>query len=223
MGTPFIQLQEPFDIHGYDRSKPPGEQPASVLKAFLDAMEVRESVFVQEQGVPLEFELDDDDPRSCHWVIYASVNRIVQREERDEATGEVTRPQRSETRSQPIGTVRLVPFPHPPHPRPGGKYVDNKLTNEGQELPPEAILGGGGDDQPQPQVVQPLTSDERLRSSVAQSFGVDRPTSWHDGQEPYVKLGRLAVVKEFRGHRISNQLISAALKWMREHPAYFNP
>lgn len=66
--TPFIAFQGPTNLEGYDRKRRPSEQPASVPKTFLDAMEVREHVFVVEQSVPLENEYDSDDARACHWV-----------------------------------------------------------------------------------------------------------------------------------------------------------
>jgi hypothetical protein len=68
MGTPFINFLGPSDLSGYDRDKEPSEQPSNVSQIFLDAMEVREEVFVKEQGVPPENEYDSDDPRACHWV-----------------------------------------------------------------------------------------------------------------------------------------------------------
>jgi hypothetical protein len=74
MGTPFIQLLRPSDLGEYDRYKPPAEQPGNVPKTFLDAMEVREQVFVIEQNVPLQNEFDSDDARSCHWVYLALLN-----------------------------------------------------------------------------------------------------------------------------------------------------
>jgi len=66
--TPFIAFQGPTNLEGYARKRRPSEQPASIPKTFLDAMEVREQVFVLEQGVPLENEYDSDDARACHWV-----------------------------------------------------------------------------------------------------------------------------------------------------------
>ena len=66
--TPFIAFQGPADLDGYDRKRGASEQAASIPKTFLDAMEVREQVFVFEQGVPLENEFDSDDARACHWV-----------------------------------------------------------------------------------------------------------------------------------------------------------
>lgn len=122
MAAPFVQIQAPpTNLTGYDRTKPPSEQPPGISKTFLDAMLVREEVFVLEQGVELEYELDEDDPRSCHWVAYRTVSRVVEEEMRDPDTGEVVRPGLKETASQPIGTLRVVPFPHPPHSIPGGK------------------------------------------------------------------------------------------------------
>lgn len=72
MGTPFIQFLRPSNLDGYDRHKPPAEQSGDVLKTFLDAMEVREQVFVHEQKVLLQNEFDSDDARSCHWVCWAT-------------------------------------------------------------------------------------------------------------------------------------------------------
>lgn len=57
--------------------------------AFKDAMVVRTEVFVHEQGIPIDREIDDDDERSIHWVVYAD--------------GQT-----------PVGVIRLVPSPHVP-------------------------------------------------------------------------------------------------------------
>ncbi|KAK4102480.1 hypothetical protein N658DRAFT_558142 [Parathielavia hyrcaniae] len=176
MGTPFIALLEPTELP-WDKALPPSEQPnvASIPRTFVDAMTVRSQVFVQEQNIPQANEFDSDDPRSAHWVIYASVNQTITPAVTDPTTGQIIRPRQSSTQSVPIGTVRLVPFPHPPHPVQDGVYVD------------------------------------------------DRPTTFHDGIEPYVKLGRLAVTPEFRGRGIAGQLICTAIDWMRKHPSYFDP
>lgn len=76
MGTPFIQFLGPTNLDGYDRKRRSSEQPASIPKTFLDAMEVREQVFVEEQKVPLENEFDSDDARSCHWVSYFYITEL---------------------------------------------------------------------------------------------------------------------------------------------------
>ncbi|KAM7206425.1 hypothetical protein V8F20_002774 [Naviculisporaceae sp. PSN 640] len=251
MATPFISvLEPPTDLTSYNRSLPSSQQhkpgqpssSSSIPKTFLDAMEVREQVYVQEQKVPLEYEHDSDDTRSVHWVIYASINQTIEPEIRDPSTQEIIRPRRSESRAMPIGTIRLVPFPHPPHPRKGGIYVDGRLTNAGD---PVSKVGEPGSSFPtntipsasptttapenipkDSEIVQPLTPSEETRlssSPIFIPFGVDPPTTYHDGVEPYVKLGRLAVLKEFRGRGIASQLIRAAIDWMVKHRSAFNP
>lgn len=165
-------------------------------------MEVREQVFVDEQGVPIEYEYDNDDFRSNHFVIYASIRKVVEQELIDPDTGEVLRPRRSETRSTPIGTLRLVPFPHAPHPQPGGRYLDNKLQNE---------------------EVNKLTPDQEKRITSALPYGKDPPTSLHNGQEPYIKVGRLAIIKEFRGLKMAHQLWANARDWLVKNPHYYDP
>lgn len=196
MGTPFITFLEPSKLDGFVRGAPRETQPASIPSAFLDAMEVRERVFVQEQHVDVDNEFDMDDARSCHWVVYASVNKTEALEIRDEE-GNVVQPRRSSTRSTPIGTIRLVPFPHENHPQPGGKYINNEL--------------------------QGAEKDSRPDQGSFPAFSTDRATSFHDGKEPYVKLGRLAVIPEFRGHRVARLLVNTVMSWLKNNPSYFDP
>jgi predicted GNAT family N-acyltransferase len=170
---PTIVFQGPVNLDGYDRSVPALEQNTTIPPAFLDAMAVREGVFVKEQGVPLLMEADPDDCRSCHWIAYGSLPG---------------RPQTS-----PAGTVRLVPFPHDPHPEPGWSW-DIDTEGEGTDIVPK----------PMPYII-------------------DRSTTFHDGLEPYIKLGRWAVLKDFRGRGIANLLIKTALDWAKRNPEYFNP
>ncbi|KAI1210485.1 acyl-CoA N-acyltransferase [Annulohypoxylon truncatum] len=220
MGTPFISLLEPTRLDGYDANKPYTSQPAHIPKLFLDAMEVRETVFVREQKVPLSYEHDADDARSCHWVVYASVNRTTAPEERDPRTGDVVRPRRSETRSTPIGTLRVVPFPHPPHPPPGARYVGNVLQEEDEDDGSSSRSAPPGSSRPR---VRAMSIVDTERQASALPFGVDRPTTYHDGKEPYVKVGRVAVIPMFRGHHIASQLWRAAKAWLEQHPTFFDP
>ncbi|KAJ8129351.1 hypothetical protein O1611_g4282 [Lasiodiplodia mahajangana] len=234
MGTPFITRLEPTRLEGYNPRLPHDQQSPYIPSAFKDAMSVRETVFVKEQGCPLEVEYDADDARSCHWVMYASVKTIVP-EERD-SDGHVIQPRHSETKSTPIGTLRIVPFPHPPHPPEGARYVGGVL------LPPEDIPsaagngssngkndennppngnGNGGAAEPRRHRAFSLVDERRL--SAPMPFGADRRTDFHDGKEPYVKLGRVAVLPEFRGHQVAGQLWNVAKKWLQENPTYFNP
>lgn len=196
-------------------------------------MEVRERVFVKEQGCPLEFEHDADDARSCHWIMYASVNTTTQSEERDPETDELIRPRRSVTQTIPIGTLRIVPFPHPPHPPNGARYVGGVLQ-PAEDVPPGSMntsqqsgaQNGNGTRAAAPAAPSRRRAmslvDER-RMSAPMPFGQDRQTDFHNGKEPYVKLGRLAVVPEYRGHRVAEQLWSAAKLWLETNPTYFNP
>ncbi|CCC14012.1 unnamed protein product [Sordaria macrospora k-hell] len=163
-------------------------------------MTVRESVFINEQEIPAENEFDANDLRSVHFVIYASINRVVQQEVFDTDTGRVMRPRKSETRSLPIGTVRIVPFPHAPHPVKGGRYLADELVN-----------------------LEELDEETKQALEVVEQGGKDRKTSLHDGEEVYMKLGRLAVLKEFRGRGIAGQLIRRAVEWMKANPRYFSP
>jgi predicted GNAT family N-acyltransferase len=204
-GTPFISFLRPSNLSDYDRRKRPSEQPLTIPKTFIDAMEVREQVFVFEQHVPLENEFDSDDARSCHWashpcfletlqkltiqVVYASINTVTDPEAKD-ADGNIIQRRKSSTRTTPIGTIRLVPFPHAPHPQPGSKFTFDPSADESTSSPP---------------------------------YIVDRSTTYHDGIEPYVKLGRIAVVKEFRGAGMAKILANAAITWAQQNPTFFNP
>jgi len=189
--TPFISLQEPFNIDGYNRSIPYSEQSAEFPSTFLDALEVRETVFVKEQGYSLMMEGDSDDGRSCHWVVYASVNTTTQPQKED-SDGNIIQRKQSTTKSLPIGTIRLVPFPHEPHPEPGSSW--------------------DVDESAEPKILQSSTPPHI----------VDRATDFHDGKEPYVKLGRIAVLKEFRGHGTASLLVNSALGWIQQNPTYFD-
>ncbi|KAI0025634.1 hypothetical protein F4780DRAFT_216527 [Xylariomycetidae sp. FL0641] len=242
MGTPFITHLEPPNLNGYRRDLPAAspEQPSHIPPVFVDAMAVREVVFVREQGVPLEYEHDADDARSHHWVIYASVQQhssSSQPQPQDPgriepgttaaaaaaATGEDPSPEKTQTATTtPIGTLRVVPFPHPPHPRPGARYVDNV---EQQQQPQQPSSSSPPAPAPAPPLTQnrDRTDSEARKRADAAAVGVDRATAFHDGREPYVKLGRMAVVPEFRGRRIAGQLWSAARQWLEAHPAAFNP
>ena len=170
----------------YDPTRPPRDQPANdnadpakaIPEGFIDAMIVREEVYVKEQGVPLESELDDDDRRSYHWVAYASVPAKISSPEMKAANGDAAR-RKSNSTKIPIGTIRLVPPPHPPHPSPDSKYE------------PEASS----------------TSTDRKDSPIA-----------HDKKEAYIKIGRLAVIPEFRKAGISKLLIDQALSFARDNP-----
>ncbi|KAL9074793.1 MAG: hypothetical protein Q9157_004259 [Trypethelium eluteriae] len=126
----FLLAQGPSLSSLYNADLPPSEQPnrpalspdspssptptGTIPQLFLDAMTVRTSVFVTEQSVPLSAEFDSDDPRSFHWIAYASVST---------SSSDAVSP--SVTRRTPVATVRLVPPPHPPDP-----YINAPVPSE---------------------------------------------------------------------------------------------
>ncbi|KAF2396294.1 acetyltransferase, GNAT family, partial [Trichodelitschia bisporula] len=162
MSTEFISFQPAPGkaLEAYDPTLPPTAQPSTVPPIFLEAMAVRTAVFVEEQHVPATHELDADDARSYHWVVYASVgvSSSTQPPPSFPNAGSSTTPTASRL---PVGTIRLVPPPH---------------ANHGE--------------------------------------GPVRPHS----SQPYVKLGRLAVLKPYRGLGLSRLLVQAAVEWARRHP-----
>jgi predicted GNAT family N-acyltransferase len=171
--SPIIRLQEPpISLDGYDRSLPVLQQSVILPNTFIDAMSVREDVFVKEQGCSLLMEADPDDARSCHWVVY------------DKLPGE--------SELKPAGTIRLVPFPHDPHPVPDSSW----------DFDPGA--------------------ESAVMTYKKIPHIVDRATTHHDGKEPYFKLGRWAVRKEFRGRGLANLLVKTAFEWAKKNPKFFN-
>lgn len=184
MGTSeFVDLIKPGGdrLKHYDRRRSPTDQPdndaihnadpaRAVPEAFIDAMIVREEVFVKEQNGKLENEVDEDDARSFHWVAYASIPAKAATTNGDSSVG-VERRSSSSTKI-PIGTIRLVPPPHPPLP---------------------------GHDKRSPQI------------------------NGEETQEAYIKLAKLAVIKEFRKAGISKLLIETALSYARNHPYEVGP
>ncbi|EAS30633.3 acetyltransferase [Coccidioides immitis RS] len=81
---PGPKIRRPVPSDPYPPCNPP---------LFNDAMSVRTTVFIDEQGCSPESELDEDDQRSYHWVMYDT----------------------QADKQEPIGVIRLVPPPHPPH------------------------------------------------------------------------------------------------------------
>lgn len=175
----FVDLIKPLGdrLSLYDRTALPTEQPKNdaadpakgVPQGFIDAMQVREEVYVREQNIPLENELDEDDARSFHWVAYASIP--AKAATNGNGNGSTTRRTSNSTKI-PIGTIRLVPPPHAPHESSSSSPKSNGHGETG---------------------------------------------------EAYIKLGRLAVIKEFRKAGISKLLIETALAFAREHPYEVGP
>lgn len=184
-----FQPQPGAAVAHYDRKQTHDHQTSPIPQVFREAMSVREEVYVTGQGVPIEGEFDDDDARSFHWVIYASVGNTAKPFSHD-GSPDITRRASESTASRvAIGTIRLVPPPHAPHPAP-----ENKIkTTDG------------------------TTNDEPPRSDSVASVISFEP------DEPYIKLGRLAVLEPYRKLGLSKLLINAALTWAKEHPVEILP
>ncbi len=97
----FIEMQNPlsYRISCWQHMVPAEHQTHPDLPSvFRDAMMVREAVFVHEQGIPIEHELDSDDERSIHFVIYASKRVMLENEVRCRETGDLPEPRLSQPR-----------------------------------------------------------------------------------------------------------------------------
>ena len=167
-----LQLYDPYRLPHDQPTNDAADPAKAVPQGFIDAMEVRHAVFVEEQSVPAENELDPDDPLSYHWVAYASVPLKYNSPDlkpQDEKMDDKQRKSSGTSTKIPIGTIRLVPpVQHP--------YTEVRYEIEMQKK-----------------------------------------------EEMYVKLGRLAVIKEFRKAGISKLLIETALQFIRERPNEFVP
>lgn len=143
----------------------------------------------EQKFAPLQHHTDTYKARSCHWVIYSPPSIITQNDLSE--SSQIIKP-------QPIGTIRLVPYPHSRHPQPGSR----------NDVPPEEEVEVED-------AVNFFTAPPPVY--VAET---ERATTLHDGIEPYVKLGRICVIKEFRGNRFSDLLIQTALKRASETPEF---
>ena len=94
-----IEMLPPTDVNALaPNGFPTPPFPATAPRVFIDAMTVRVRVFCTEQHCAIEPELDEDDPRSWHWVLYAHKEG------------------QNQHNSIPVSVIRIVPPPHGPHP-----------------------------------------------------------------------------------------------------------
>lgn len=208
-------------LSSYDRSKTPSAQVDPNLRIFAQAMKIREEVFVKDQGVALDNELDDDDARSFHWVIYVNVSKkpkpFILDSDRtpEELADEAARKQKEKEEDKDqartravsssriaVGTVRLVPPRHPPHkpdPQPGTANATDNAEINTRKPSANFQLGDGEDDD-------------------THADTMPGPSTLNPNDEPYIKLGRLAVLKEYRGMRLGKLLLNTALEFARDHP-----
>lgn len=160
-------------------------------------MDVREEVFVKEQKCSLGNEVDEDDPKSFHWVVYASVGTTstpsppINTIATGGFKGDERRASESTASRVPVGTIRLVPPPHAPHSSPSYSPDSTPSTE-----PADA---------------------KRADSKTP------LPGSYREPKEPYIKLGRLSTLAPYRGLGLSKLLFNAAVNWASEHPTEIIP
>ncbi|KKK23417.1 hypothetical protein ARAM_006448 [Aspergillus rambellii] len=103
--------------------------PPTNPSVLNDALAVRLQVFVDEQKCAPDLEIDEDDSRSWHWVIY---------DENHRPPGSDSNPMKV-----PVAVLRLVPPPHASHDDFAAMYGDaNANANASQD---EETSSGDGD------------------------------------------------------------------------------
>ncbi|MCJ1379496.1 hypothetical protein MMC17_002597 [Xylographa soralifera] len=205
MSTPFPTLLPPPGPSVLAHPLPPSTSAPdpAIPTAFTEALSVRIAVFVDEQHCNPADEIDADDPRSWHWIVYASVSGPKSSGSSSApnfSNGSPSQPQDAAQASEqrrpsgvklPIATIRLVPPPQGPHPKPG------------------SVDGVGG--------AWPAAGSQERRSSH------DISTAMHDGHEPYIKLGRLATLEEYRGLGLGKLLVTTTLEWAARNAESLHP
>ncbi|KAM3076216.1 hypothetical protein ACMFMF_005551 [Clarireedia jacksonii] len=182
-----VQLPPRPYLKDYNRNLPASEQKSTVgIRVFLDACDVREKVFVHEQGAcPVSHHLDTDDARAAHLVIYAPPpSTTTDPESESQQSGSI-----------PVGTIRIVPYPDWPHPLPDSHF----------DPPPDDAE---------------VEDASTFFFKSPPKYQVDKKTTLHDGAEPFLRFGRLCLLKEYRGKEYANLLIQEAVKWAKEHPNF---
>lgn len=119
-----------------------------------------------EQKCDPDAELDEDDARSWHWVLYDTHTDSSALQSNGVNGAE------NEKKKKPVAVVRLVPPPHAPHGH-----------------------------------LNPVIGD-----------GVDTSETCRKENLPFIRLTRVAVLKEYRGKGLSRMLAEHALDWAAAHP-----
>ncbi|TID17710.1 hypothetical protein E2P81_ATG10686 [Venturia nashicola] len=194
--TEFIAFLPPpgAALDTYDHDALHNQQPGAIPATFREAMEVREDVFVKEQKCSLFNEVDEDDSKSFHWVVYASVGTTSSPSPTIKPIPDVKDDERRASESTasrvPVGTIRLVPPPHAPHFTPSSPRT--------------------------------MPSAERAEAQRSDSK-TPLPQFYQEPKEPYIKLGRLSTLAPYRGLGLSKLLFNAAVNWASEHPSEIIP
>ncbi|OJJ87910.1 GNAT family N-acetyltransferase [Aspergillus glaucus CBS 516.65] len=171
------------------RPTPSNPRPPTNPLLLTDALTVRNTVFIDEQGCSPEGEIDDDDARSWHWVMYARQSQDGDGNGEGGDGGGKQDGGEKEDDGEAIGVIRLVPPPHTPHEHhldisPAHAHTDN---------------------------VKPVNDNNKINNDPpARQYGTTH--------EPYIKLTRVAVLPAYRGRNLGRKLVETAIDWARRNP-----
>jgi GNAT superfamily N-acetyltransferase len=180
----------------YDTLKHPTEQPLAVPPTIAAASQTREDVFVAMHPLlTYEYNLDYDDPRSVHFVAFSKSPN----ENAVDPSSITDLESRNKFISRAIGSLRFIPFPHYHlHPLPGAVFDKEALL---AALEAEAASG--------PLFERPIPG-----------YRQDRKTKYHDGIEPYLKVGRMCVIPGWRGKGVMTELLRVGYEWLRANQGW---
>jgi predicted GNAT family N-acyltransferase len=201
-------------------------------------MTVREKVFVEEQGVALERELDSEDANSHHWIVYVSIatksKHVIPLDQPlpagaegspDTAPSEMRRRssgsqaaagsgrRRSSTAAEGHPSMKnMVPVGTIRAIPPGGIHPHEHGYTHGRSRSSSSIT---------PTLpIQPSLPPQQAAISTEQEDPAPHPTVFPN--EPYIRLGRLATLPAYRGLGLSRLLISSVLDYLRTSPSEFS-
>ena len=199
---PKIAIHGPPGTTKLTRPTSSDPRPQSNPPVLTDALTVRNTVFIDEQGCSPDSEIDEDDARSWHWVMYLQPHS----ENGNGDTGDRGAKQdggKQEGDGEAIGVIRLVPPPHAPH---GHEHEQEHEHKHHFDISPVHAHGDNVNANPA------TDSDNNAPDSAAQSVKYDTT------HEPYIKLTRVAVVPAFRGRNLGRKLVETAIDWARRNP-----
>ena len=142
----------------------------------------------EQNVIPLIHHIDIDDARSWHFVISTSSSSSSLTEEGDQQL-------------KPIGTCRLLPPPHALLPK-NGEVI---FAPDGVEVPVRDA--------------EEIFSEERLKKRVEllrQLEEDEREKGESRIGEIYLQIGRLCVLKDWRGKGVADALVQEVCRWASE-------
>lgn len=181
-----------IDLKINDNSNKNNDGDGANPPVLNDALSIRRIVFVDEQGCSPEGELDSDDARSWHWVMYASPSSS------SSSPSDFNRG--SDSCQIPVAVIRLVPPPHAPHPHPHSSSTSSSSFCDPAGAGERISASGPGED----------------------GLSVKEPPPQQQEEEPYIKLGRIAVLPSYRGRGLSRLLLQTVENWALSHADEIN-